>query len=155
MDKARQLLDALLDRGLTLATAESCTGGLLGKESTDLSGSSAAYLGGVISYSNEVKHQILGVSQDDLDSFGAVSKPVAIQMAEGVRRVIGSDLGVGITGIAGPNSDNTQKPVGLVYLAASNGEQTLVRERHFSGDRSAVRAQSCAAAIDLLMELLG
>ena len=155
MDKARQLLDALLDCGLTLATAESCTGGLLGKEITDLSGSSAAYLGGVISYSNEVKHQILGVSQDDLDSFGAVSKPVAIQMAEGVRRVIGSDLGVGITGIAGPNSDNTQKPVGLVYLAASNGEQTLVREQHFSGDRSAVRAQSCAAAIDLLMELLG
>lgn len=155
MDKARRLLDALLDRGLTLATAESCTGGLLGKEITDLSGSSAAYLGGVISYSNEVKHQILGVSQDDLNTFGAVSKPVAIQMAEGVRRVIGSDLGVGITGIAGPNSDNTQKPVGLVYLAASDGKQTLVREQHFSGDRSAVRAQSCAAAIDLLMELLG
>ena len=154
MDRARQLLDALIAGGKTLASAESCTGGLLGKLLTDCSGSSAAYLGGVISYSNGVKRALLGVSAEDLAQFGAVSEPVARQMAEGVRRVTGADLGVGITGIAGPNSDGTSKPVGLVFIAASNGQTTAVREFHFSGDRAAVREQSCAAAMELAESLL-
>lgn len=154
MDKIEQLVSVLKAGKLTLATAESCTGGLLGKRITDVSGASAVYPGGVISYSNSVKHSILGVSQSDLDAFGAVSAPVAEQMAEGVRQTIPADLGVGITGIAGPKSDDTQKPVGLVFIAAANAAQTLVREYHFSGSRDAVRNQSAQAAAALLLELL-
>lgn len=148
------LVQFLKDKHLTVATAESCTGGLLGKSITDVSGSSAVYPGGVISYCNRIKHEILGVEQELLDTIGPVSEPVARQMAEGVRRVIGADLGIGITGIAGPNSDDTGRPVGLVYVSASNGETTLVRECHFDGDRGAVRAQAAEAAADLALELI-
>lgn len=155
MDKTKKLLEKLLTKGKTLATAESCTGGLLGKKITDLSGSSAAYRGGVISYCNDIKAELLGVSQEDLDAFGAVSEPVAWQMAEGVRRLAGANLGVGITGIAGPNSDDTGKPVGLVFIGATNGQTTLVREYHFLGDRASVREHACAEAIELLLGLLG
>ena len=148
------LVQRLKDLKKTVATAESCTGGLLGKSITDISGSSAVYPGGVISYCNRIKHEILGVDQADLDSLGPVSEPVARQMAQGVRRVIGTDYGVGITGIAGPNSDETGRPVGLVYIAASDGEKTLVREYRFDGDRGAVRAQAAEAAADLVLTLI-
>lgn len=154
MDKIKLLVEALKARAITIATAESCTGGLLGKSITDVSGSSAVYPGGVISYCNRIKHEILGVEQALLDSLGPVSEPVARQMAEGVRRVIGADLGVGITGIAGPNSDDTGRPVGLVYIGASDGETTLVREYRFNGDRAAVRAQAAETAAELALELL-
>ena len=136
------LVERLKVRAITISTAESCTGGLLGKLITDISGSSAVYPGGIISYASRVKHELLGVDQDDLDTLGPVSASVARQMAENVRRVIGADLGVGITGIAGPNSDDTGRPVGLVYIAASDGQLTLVRERRFDGDRAAVREQA-------------
>ena len=155
MDKTKKLLEKLLEKGKTLATAESCTGGLLGKKITDFSGSSAAYLGGVISYCNPIKQKLLDVSEEDLDAFGAVSEPVAWEMAEGVRKLTGANLGVGITGIAGPNSDDTGKPVGLVFIGVSNGQTILVREYHFLGDRAAVREHACAEAIDLLLGLLG
>lgn len=148
------LVQFLKNKKLTVATAESCTGGLLGKSITDISGSSAVYPGGVISYCNRIKHEILGVDQELLDTLGPVSAPVARQMAEGVRRVIGADLGVGITGIAGPNSDDTGRPVGLVYVSASDGKTTLVRECHFDGDRGAVRAQAAEAAADLALKLI-
>ena len=148
------LVQFLKERGMTVATAESCTGGLLGKSITDISGSSAVYPGGVISYCNRIKHEILGVDQGLLDSLGPVSEPVARQMAEGVRRVIGADLGVGITGIAGPNSDDTGRPVGLVYIGVSDGETTLVRECHFDGDRGAIRAQAAEAAADLALHFI-
>ena len=148
------LIQRLKDLHKTLATAESCTGGLLGKSITDISGSSAVYPGGVISYCNRIKHTLLGVEQDLLDTLGPVSEPVARQMAEGVCRVFGADYGVGITGIAGPNSDETGRPVGLVYVAVSDGVRTLVREYRFDGDRAAVRAQAAEAAADLTLELL-
>lgn len=148
------LVQFLKNKKLTVATAESCTGGLLGKSITDISGSSAVYPGGVISYCNRIKQEILGVDQDLLDSLGPVSEPVARQMAEGVRRVIGADLGVGITGIAGPNSDDTGRPVGLVYVSASDGKTTLVREHHFDGDRGAIRAQAAEAAAELALRLI-
>ena len=154
MDKVKLLVEALKARAVTIATAESCTGGLLGKSITDISGSSSVYPGGVISYCNRIKHEILGVEQADLDSLGPVSEPVARQMAEGVRRVIGADLGVGITGIAGPNSDDTGRPVGLVYVSASDGKTTLVRECHFDGDRAAVRAKAAEAAAELALRLI-
>ena len=154
MDKVKQLVEVLKARAITLATAESCTGGLLGKSITDISGSSAVYPGGVISYCNRIKHEVLGVDQKDLDTLGPVSATVAQQMAEGVRRVIGADLGVSVTGIAGPNSDETGRPVGLVYIGVSDGETTLVREYHFDGDRAAVRKQAAEEAANLVMQLL-
>ena len=148
------LVQRLKDLQLTVATAESCTGGLLGKSITDISGSSAVYPGGVISYCNRIKHEILGVDQDLLDTLGPVSEPVARQMAEGVRSVIGADLGLSVTGIAGPNSDETGRPVGLVYIGASFNGRTLVREYQFDGDRGAIRAQSAEAAADLGLFLI-
>ena len=153
-DPVACLVECLKEKGLTLATAESCTGGLLGKRITDVSGASSVYPGGVVSYSNDVKAKLLSVSEDDLRTHGAVSEPVARQMAEGVRKVIDADLGVGITGIAGPRSDDTMKPVGLVYIAASDGEKTVCVECHFSGDRSEIRMQSADEAANLVMKLL-
>ena len=148
------LVQRLKELQKTIATAESCTGGFLSKSLTDFSGSSAVYPGGIISYCNRVKHELLGVDQDLLDRFGPVSEAVARQMAEKVRLVIGADFGVGITGIAGPNSDESGLPVGLVYLAASDGQRTLVRECRFDGDRNAIRARAAEAAADLTFELL-
>lgn len=148
------LVQMLKERKLSVATAESCTGGLLGKSITDVSGSSAVYPGGVISYCNRIKHEILGVDQELLDTLGPVSAPVAHEMARGVKRVIGADLGLGITGIAGPNSDETGRPVGLVYIGAAYREMTLVREYRFDGDRAAVRAQAAEAAADLALTLI-
>ncbi len=147
------LVQILKDRKMTVATAESCTGGLLGKSITDISGSSAVYPGGVISYCNRIKRDILGVDPALLETLGPVSEPVARQMAEGVRRVIGADLGVGVTGIAGPNSDETGRPVGLVYIGVSDGRTEIVREYHFDGDRNAVRAQAAEAAAELTLRL--
>jgi nicotinamide-nucleotide amidase len=148
------LVQRLKDLNRTVATAESCTGGLVGKSITDVSGSSAVYPGGVISYCNRIKHEVLGVDQTLLDTLGPVSEPVARQMAQGVRRVIGADYGVSVTGIAGPNSDDSGKPVGLVYVGAADGETALVRECRFDGDRAAVRAQAAEAAADLVLTLL-
>ena len=148
------LVQRLKDRKLTVSTAESCTGGLLGKSITDVSGSSAVYPGGVISYCNRIKHDLLGVDQGLLDSLGPVSLAVAFQMARGVRRAIGADLGLSVTGIAGPNSDETGRPVGLVYIGAALGTMSLVREYRFQGDRTAVRAQAAEAAAELAMDLM-
>ena len=148
------LVRRLKDLQKTVATAESCTGGLLGKSITDVSGSSAVYPGGIISYCNRIKHALLGVDRELLDTLGPVSAAVAFQMARGVRRAIGADLGVGITGIAGPNSDDTGRPVGLVYIAAADAETTLGREYHFDGDRAAIRAQAAEAAAELALRLI-
>ena len=156
MDKnpVETLVECIKVRAITLATAESCTGGLLGKSITDISGSSAVYPGGVISYCNRIKHERLGVDQGLLDSLGPVSLAVAFQMARGVRRAVGADLGLSVTGIAGPNSDETGRPVGLVYIGAALGTMSLVREYRFQGDRAAVRAQAAEAAAELALELL-
>ena len=148
------LVQILKEKQMTIATAESCTGGLLGKSITDISGSSAVYPGGVISYCNRVKHEVLGVEQALLDRLGPVSMAVAQQMAAGVRRTVGADVGVGITGIAGPNSDETGRPVGLVYIGVSDGRTDIVREYRFDGDRNAVRAQAAEAAAELALELI-
>lgn len=152
MSYEKSLIERLIATGKTLATAESCTGGLIGKLLTDVSGSSAAYLGGIISYSNEVKHRVLGVPQELLDTFGAVSEPVARAMAEGAKKVIGADLAVSVTGIAGPKSDNTNKPVGLVYIGVTDGNTTEVREYHFCGSRAEIRMQTANAAMELVTE---
>lgn len=148
MSEEKYLIEQLIKAGKTLATAESCTGGLIGKLLTDVSGSSAAYLGGIISYSNEVKHNVLGVAQELFDTCGAVSEQVAKAMAEGTKRVIGADLAVSVTGIAGPKSDNTNKPVGLVYIGVTDGVTTEVQEYHFSGDRETIRNTTAQTALN-------
>ena len=148
------LVQTLKERGLTVSAAESCTGGLLGKLITDIPGSSAVYPGGVISYCNAVKHGLLGVDQDLLDTLGPVSEPVARQMAEKARALFGTDLGIGITGLAGPDSDGSGRPVGLVYVAAAGEGRTLCREFVFEGGRAAVREQAAEAAADLALNVI-
>lgn len=145
------MIAALKEQRRTLATAESCTGGGLGQRLTAVPGSSAVYLGGVISYCNAVKHRLLGVSEQALDTCGAVSACVAEQMAQGARDRLQADIGVGITGLAGPDGDGSGKPVGLVYIGVCDSTGVTAAEYRFSGDRAAVRAQACDAALKLLL----
>ena len=135
-------------QGKTLATAESCTGGYLGKLLTDVPGSSDFYRGGIISYSNALKMQHLKVSPEVLDRCGAVSEPVACQMAREVRNWSGADLGLSVTGIAGPSGGSPEKPVGLVYLGLSDSAGTRVRKLLLEGDREGIRASTCRIALD-------
>ncbi len=141
----------LLRAGLTLAVAESCTGGLLSSLITDTPGCSAYYYGGIISYSNEVKINILNVSQKTIDTFGAVSVETAIEMAEGVREALFSTTSLAITGIAGPAGGTTDKPVGTVFIAlAVKDKKTLVQKFNFKGSRDEVRRQSALTALEML-----
>lgn len=119
----------LKEKGMTLATAESCTGGWLAKRITDISGSSEVFETGCVTYANSTKEKLLGVSHDTLEKYGAVSEQTAREMAEGVVKLAGSDLGIGITGIAGPGGGTEEKPVGLIYIALSDGKNTYVTAR--------------------------
>lgn len=146
----QQVIAALKARGLTLAAAESCTGGLTAKRLTDVPGASAVFLGGVVSYTNGVKERALGVLHDMLEEYGAVSGPVAHAMAEGVRHLTGADFGLSVTGVAGPDKDDRGHDVGTVYVALSAENKTTVQLLHLSGDRSAIRA----AAVDEMFRML-
>lgn len=138
--------------GRTLAVAESCSGGLIAHRITDVPGASACFAGGVVAYSNEVKQALLGVNREDLDRHGAVSEPVARQMAEGVRGCMGADYGIGVTGIAGPDGGTAEKPVGLVYIAVADGSETVVTRNEFTGDRGQVKSQAADRALTMLGE---
>lgn len=153
--RARKVGRALEARDLTLAVAESCTGGQLGDRITEVPGSSSYFLGGVISYSNEAKTDILGVGKALLRSKGAVSEDVAVEMAKGVRELFGAGVGVGVTGIAGPTGGTPSKPVGLVFIAVSSSDRTVCTRNNFDGDRSAVKAKSVAKALEMLLDFLG
>jgi nicotinamide-nucleotide amidase len=148
------VLDLCLAHGDTIAVAESCTGGLLGARLTEIPGSSRVVLGGVIAYSNAVKEQELGVSAEDLAQFGAVSEPVAVQMARGVRGVTGATIGVGITGIAGPDGGTPEKPVGTVWIAIDVRGETLTRVAIYIGDRAEIRHRATQVALDLIRRAL-
>lgn len=152
---ARELLTALEAKGLTLATAESCTGGGIGHAVTAIPGSSRTYLGGIISYTNGVKMALLGVPREILETCTAVSPETARAMALGARRAVGADVALSVTGLAGPDGDGTGRPVGLVYLGCAVGEDVRVRECHFSGDRAAVRAQAVEQALALALSAVG
>ena len=145
-----KVLEAL--RGKTLVTAESCTGGGIGAALTTVPGSSAVYKGGIISYTNWVKHNLLGVDQKLLDTLGAVSAPVAEAMAEGARKVLRADIAVSVTGLAGPGGDEFDNPVGLVFIGYSDCRKTLSRRFLFPGDREAVRQNACREALKLVLE---
>jgi len=142
----------LVRQGKTTAVAESCTGGGLGARLTSVSGSSAAFKGGVISYSNEAKERLLGVSAALLAEHGAVSAPVAEAMARGAREKLGSDFGISITGVAGPDGGTPQKPVGLVYIGLAGPEGVSARENHFIGTRETIRRRSTHMALQMLRE---
>lgn len=148
------VLGLLKEKGLTMGTAESCTGGLVAKRLTDLSGASAVFKGGVVSYTNEVKAGVLGVPQEMLDEFGAVSAQVAQAMAQGARKVLGCDLAVSLTGVAGPNPDDRGNPVGLIYVALDTPEGTRVRELHLINGRARIRTVAATNAFDMVRRYL-
>ncbi|MBE6926344.1 MAG: CinA family protein [Ruminococcaceae bacterium] len=137
--------------GKTLATAESCTGGMIGQMLTAIPGSSAVYKGGIISYTNEIKNKLLGVDMALLEREGAVSAPVAKAMAEGARRVLCADIAVSVTGLAGPGGDDRGNPVGTVYIGYADETGAEAIFFHFDGDREAVRTQAAQAALQLVL----
>ena len=147
-----QLAAALLARQQTLATAESCTGGLVGAALTGLPGSSAWYLGGVVAYANELKIRLLGVPAETLAARGAVSLETARAMAAGARAATGADFAVAITGIAGPAGGTPEKPVGLVFIGVAAPHGTATFKHHFSGSRAEIRQAATEAALRHLLE---
>jgi len=139
-------------RGRTLATAESLTGGGIGAALTAVSGSSAVYKGGVISYTNEVKHSVLRVPADMLETYGAVSAPVARAMAEGVRKLLEAGVSVSVTGLAGPGGDEYGNPVGTVFVGYSDADLTEVKQFLFFGDRESIRQQTAEEALKIILK---
>lgn len=150
--KARSVLSACREHGLILAAAESCTGGLLIASLTDIAGSSDVVAGGMTTYSNNAKHKLINVSTETLETYGAVSEQVASEMARGVATAFGCPLSASITGIAGPDGGNKDKPVGTVHITTCLRGQVQHKKHHFNGDRHAVRMQSVSAALDMLLE---
>jgi nicotinamide-nucleotide amidase len=148
------LVRALIDRGLTIATAESCTGGGVGEALTKISGSSACFVGGVIAYSNRVKIDALGVSPEVIEANGAVSEPVARAMAEGIRARLRTDIGISTTGIAGPDGGTTDKPVGTVDVAVATANGTIYQRLALFGPRDVVRQATVAWALKLVWDQL-
>ncbi len=149
---ASELVGRLVSLGRTLAVAESCSGGLIAHRITNAPGASACFVGGVVAYSNDVKIAFLGVDREDLEQHGAVSEPVARQMAEGVRNRIQADYGVGVTGIAGPGGGTEEKPVGLVFIAVADENGTIVTRNLFDGERERVKTHAATRALEMLGE---
>lgn len=157
MSIEKQTVELLKSKKLKLATAESCTGGLVSKRITDVSGSSEVFEGGVVCYSNRFKENVLGVSPETLKKYGAVSRETAREMVKGVLSLTKADIAVAVTGIAGPSSDDTNKPVGLVYIAVSDGKSTIVKKilNNFTGDvREQNRSISADTALEMIMEAI-
>lgn len=150
MTAAEKLVEILKAQGKTCATAESCTGGGVASAITSVPGASAVFLGSVVSYANEVKRDVLGVSEDDLAKVGAVSSEVAAQMADGVRALMKTDMAVSLTGIAGPDGGSAEKPVGLVWFGLSTASGTRTEKAIFRGDREQIRAQAVTHALGML-----
>ena len=144
----------LIERGETLSTAESCTGGLVSATCTAISGSSIWFVGGVVSYSNDIKNIVLGVSNNTLKEFGAVSKNTVSEMLSGALKLTRSDWSIAISGIAGPTGGTKDKPVGTVFIGVGSKGISEVREFHFNGNRDEVRTQSVDRALSLLLEVI-
>lgn len=151
---AERLQRLALEHGVSVATAESCTGGLIGHALTSVAGSSGYYFGGVVSYADAVKAELLDVPVIALESHGAVSAQVAVAMAEGARARLRSDYAMAVTGVAGPGGGTEAKPVGLTYVAVAGPLGHQLRRHRWTGGRAANKAFSAAAAIELLLEVL-
>ncbi|MCX7683331.1 MAG: CinA family protein [Anaerolineae bacterium] len=155
MDELEAIVGKLLQqRGMKLAVAESCTGGLVSHRITNVPGSSAYYEGAIIAYSYTAKEKHLAVRHDTLQSYGAVSEQTALEMAQGVRQAFGCDIGLAVTGIAGPDGGTEEKPVGLVYIALATPDGEWIERYVWSGDRWENKARSAEAALDLLRRYL-
>jgi nicotinamide-nucleotide amidase len=152
-DLAAVVLDKCRSLGLKLAVAESCTGGMLGERITNIPGSSDVFLGGIIAYHNDVKLEALGVRGEDIEHYGAVSEQVVLQMAWGVREKMGADIGISVTGIAGPGGGTLDKPVGLVWISV-NGSDAKARRFHMVGDRAEIRQRAAQAALEMVRRSL-
>ncbi len=150
LPQAGTLVDLLAAQGLTCATAESCTGGGIGSAITAVPGSSAVYFGGVVSYDNSVKENVLGVKAETLASVGAVSSETAAQMADGARKLLKADLAVSVTGIAGPGGGSAEKPIGLVWFGLSDARGVRTEKVLFRGDRDTIREQAILHALGML-----
>ena len=145
-----ELIETLLSKNATVATAESCTGGMVAARLTSVSGASGAFKYGAVTYCNEAKNAVLGVSAKTLGEHGAISAETAKEMAQGVRKIMGAEIGVSVTGNAGPGAAEN-KPVGLVFVGVSSDAYSAVLENHFEGDRLAVREQAADAALELAL----
>jgi PncC family amidohydrolase len=155
LELARRVGQLFRERGLHLATAESCTGGLVAHLITEVAGSSDYFAGALVTYANDVKIALADVPSDALEAHGAVSAQVAKAMAEGTRRRLGVDIAVAVTGIAGPDGGTPDKPVGLTYLAVADRDGSDVRRHVWNGDRSGNKRLSAAAALELVLERAG
>ena len=153
-DLPDKISNMLKNQKLVIATAESCTGGLIAHTLTNISGSSEYFDRGIVSYSNRAKMELLDVPEDMLKKYGAVSKEVAKSMAKGVRIKSNVDIGISTTGIAGPTGGSKEKPVGLVFIAVSTERNTAVKKFNFSGDRSKNKKSTCDAALYMLLDVL-
>lgn len=153
-EKAAELIEKLIERGETLAVAESCTGGMLSAKLVNTVGVSQVYLGGVVTYSNQLKRRLLNVNLETMENFGSVSADCAIEMCQGVLDNLASDHAISITGIAGPGGATASKPVGLVYIAIGNSETIEAFEFRFYGTRHEIRRQATLKAIELLLKEL-
>ena len=149
-----KLVQSLAEMGLTVSTAESCTGGMVASTIIDVPGASDVYNEGFITYSNEAKMKYLNVSEEVLDSFGAVSEETVKQMASGCRKATGSDVAIATSGVAGPGGGSVEKPVGLVYIGCAYKDIIEVRAYKFVGNRTEIRTQATNEAINMAMELI-
>ncbi|MFQ5455128.1 MAG: CinA family protein [Nitrospirota bacterium] len=156
MDIIEEIIGRILrERNMTISLAESCTGGLIGSRITDVPGSSEYLYAGVVCYSNRAKIDILGVPEKIIKEYGAVSSETASYMAEGVRKIAHTDIGLAVTGIAGPGGGSREKPVGSVYIAISIGEKRESEYHKFDGDRKTIKLQSSEMALNILRRYLG
>ena len=152
--RAPQVVRQFTEKGLTLGTAESLTAGLIAATVADVSGASAVLMGGVVSYDPRVKHEVLGVSQEVIDTVGVVSEACALQMADGARKLLKVDVALSATGVAGPTGGTAENPVGTVWLGVSTAEGTIARRFQFDGDRQSVRRQTVETALRLALDVL-
>lgn len=150
----KRVSNLLKQKNLTVATAESCTGGLIAHTLTNISGSSDYFERGIVSYSNDAKIELLDVSEDLIIKYSAVSKKVAKAMAEGIRTKSNVTIGISTTGIAGPTGGTNEKPIGLVYIAISTSKETIVKKFNFSGDRLQNKETTCNEALKMLLDIL-
>jgi PncC family amidohydrolase len=150
MENYNQLVEFLIEKKLTISTAESCTGGLIAKLITDVPGSSEVVIGGIVSYSNEMKLKWLGVQRKTLEKFGAVSEQTVGEMLDGIRKETGSDLAIAVSGIAGPTGGTPEKPVGTVFIGVAFREQQVIQKYRFKGSREEVRMDAAEKVVDMI-----